>query len=650
MTATLQQKLIQLLAEQNEFKPVGNYAKALGVSNRTTYSYLEDIQECIDKYHCQLLKVPGKGIYLEGDQTDMEALLESFDSERYEMDLSPIERREAIFYRLLQGETISYHQLADDYFVSRSSIVNDIKGIKEQYLSEGEEILQSGSNGTCLVVKESVLQHLLTNWVFRQFETQQRRTPLKVEEYAEFFKKMYPESTRVIQHVLEEVIRIQKRFDLPTYYIIPLFESLSILSMRVHDGYHLEEKEGYVFERVENLDTYYLAGEFAENLSQKFDSECTLEDILHINECFVANGLKNAQTLSMSSHYEQLVDRLIRKFSMVIDLDLVNDQKLRKGLLNHLIPMYFRILQGIQLPNPYIQEIKQQYSMMFHLTWFLLVDLEEGLNRRIPEDEIGFMMVHFQSALERNRDIKKILIVSQSGLLTSELLEMRVKKALPSIHVYEMISENELAHVDLSKVDLILSTVSLVEDGTPVIEMTTIPSEEELQSISQYITEHFFEKTGLQLGKKDTKEQLPLLSYLDPESIQLKQMYSSSEEVIQEVVGPLEDKGYVESEYLQSVLDRENMSSTAFETGVAIPHGNPEFVKKTTITIIVNEKKINWGEEKVDVIILFSVAKEDVPQLRTIIEPIYEVIHSREQVEKVFKQKQTAEEILSHFS
>lgn len=69
--------------------------------------------------------------------------------------------------------------------------------------------------------------------------------------------------------------------------------------------------------------------------------------------------------------------------------------------------MIYRLNNNIRLQNPLIKEIKKQYSVMFNITWFVLVDLESKLNIHIPEDEIGFIMVHFQSALERHEDIKK---------------------------------------------------------------------------------------------------------------------------------------------------------------------------------------------------------------------------------------------------
>ena len=46
------------------------------------------------------------------------------------------ERRILIFKRLIAGEHLSYQQLAEDYFVSRSSIAKDISYLKELFQKE----------------------------------------------------------------------------------------------------------------------------------------------------------------------------------------------------------------------------------------------------------------------------------------------------------------------------------------------------------------------------------------------------------------------------------------------------------------------------------------------------------------------------------
>ncbi|AYW47274.1 hypothetical protein C7K38_02095 [Tetragenococcus osmophilus] len=56
-------------------------------------------------------------------------------------------RRFTIFKRLLNYEHLSYQQLSEEYFVSRSSIANDISYIKKQFAKE-ELLLTFDNSGT----------------------------------------------------------------------------------------------------------------------------------------------------------------------------------------------------------------------------------------------------------------------------------------------------------------------------------------------------------------------------------------------------------------------------------------------------------------------------------------------------------------------
>lgn len=44
---------------------------------------------------------------------------------------------------------------------------------------------------------------------------------------------------------------------------------------------------------------------------------------------------------------------------------------------------------------------------MFNLIWLLLNEYEEEWNVKFNEDEIGFLTIHFQSAIEQIKENKK---------------------------------------------------------------------------------------------------------------------------------------------------------------------------------------------------------------------------------------------------
>ena len=68
----------------------------------------------------------------------------------------------------------------------------------------------------------------------------------------------------------------------------------------------------------------------------------------------------------------------------------------------HVAPMINRLKNNITIKNPMLDEIKKQYKVMFDLTWLITGSISNALNVTITEDEIGFLTLHFLSALERH--------------------------------------------------------------------------------------------------------------------------------------------------------------------------------------------------------------------------------------------------------
>ena len=80
----------------------------------------------------------------------------------------------------------------------------------------------------------------------------------------------------------------------------------------------------------------------------------------------------------------------------------------------------------------------------------------------ISEDEISYIAVYFQAAIEEAISKKSVMIVCSTGVGTSHLLEKRVKNHFPEWNIVEVISAKHLeGKSELNHIDLIISTVKL---------------------------------------------------------------------------------------------------------------------------------------------------------------------------------------------
>jgi lichenan operon transcriptional antiterminator len=139
----------------------------------------------------------------------------------------------------------------------------------------------------------------------------------------------------------------------------------------------------------------------------------------------------------------------------------------------------------------------------------------------------------------------------------------------------------------------------------------------------------------------ERKKLLNVKNYLEmffDEELFLKNVYlNSAEDYIKYMSQKLFEKQYVQQDYCDAVLEREKMSSTAFNNNVAVPHSMNMDAIRTGICIIINEKPIKWGEEKVQVIAMIAINKTQRQLFSNVFESFINILSEREKIKELTK-------------
>lgn len=93
-------------------------------------------------------------------------------------------------------------------------------------------------------------------------------------------------------------------------------------------------------------------------------------------------------------------------------------------------------------------------------------------------------------------------------------------------------------------------------------------------------------------------------------------------DLLEYICSLLINKGYVEKEYLQSVLDREALLPTFTEGNTAVPHGNSIGVNRTSFVFVKLKNPIDWGVGNVNFVfmpVFKSTDKENVKDMLKIL-------------------------------
>ena len=622
MLTKRQKELLQLLAQQSDFQTVEYFASKLGVSKRTTHSELRIIEDYLQSSGEYLEKKRGVGIAIKRFKE-----VEAIEEKKEASDIyNTFNRRVEIMNILLFNEkVVSFNHLSDSFMVSKTSIIKDFEFIMK-ILNVGSRIkLCSDIHGTSLVGSEEDIQKALLQ--FNRYLL--NNSELYDEDFAEKIKLLdtyYGESLiNVCSNILYTYIR-ENVNAISDYYVQNILNIFIILVFRIAKGHHIEE-----LKRTDASETTIFFEESAVRMLHKaalrLELTYTNEDVHYLSLQLISNRF---EPLPEEEVDEVIVERLLSRVSAALNINFASDQKLEEQLKNHIPPMIYRLRSNNKTENPFTSQIKNEFSLTFNVIWVVLSEYEQELGISFNEDEIAFLTMYFQAAIERARMNRKILIVCQMGIATSELLINRIKNVLPSLDTFEVASVAELEQMPLNEYDLIISTIKVDIPKKQVILVSPFLTKEDIERIKQSDLLPKAENNVLKLVRAHH-----LMKFVDKDFVFVNTDFSSKEELIEQVGEVLIENGFVTQQFIQTVQEREEMGSTDLPTGTAVPHGNSTCVNQTIIVLVKNKKKFKWNKYYVDLVFLICIAKQDTSQTRNILADIYNIIDSNEQLKQL---------------
>ncbi|GBD68956.1 hypothetical protein TEHN7118_1762 [Tetragenococcus halophilus subsp. halophilus] len=520
-------------------------------------------------------------------------------------------RRFTIFKRLLNYEHLSYQQLSEEYFVSRSSIANDISYIKKQFAKE-DLSLTFDNSGTFFNGNEIQVQKLM------------KRVILQREEVMDIDNLLMNQIANVFHEAIEK-----REIDIPESHIENIVLSIYLIIFRSKQGYTIKlDGKNQLGRLFFEFDKYPIVYDLLKEVEKCGIYHFSTDEAQHLTYLIVGSGLRFfLKDEKIPFSFRDRIAILIQKVSEGLRVNLTQDNRLEEDLVVHLYQLFLRTDAQTTIVNPLISEIKQTYPSLFGVVWFALSDFCKPYQINLSDDEVGFVAIHFQAAVERLKKKNKILFVCPNGIGTSSYVSAKIRRILPDINSIETVSTSKLKSMDLSDVDFIISTVMISEQRKPVVTISPMVTSKDMKKIMNYyidliiyneqkITEKFeFSYETRELIGKDI-----IFGNFSTKKDALDYLFKRqdfSDELLKE-------------DFISSVWEREKLQSTYFDNGFAVPHGNPAFVEKTAISILILDKAIPWGNQMVDVIVLLLIREEDVEKVEPVMNLIMQGIEDKE--------------------
>lgn len=616
--------LLEFLLKQHEYLSANQLAEKYGVSTKTVYQDIDKLNDFFDEgeLKSRIVKVPRKGIKLSADEErkQIHSLLLVNKHESGVQDFSPEYRESELIKRLfINQEDLDIYDFAEEMYVTESTVHRDIDKL-EKNLGQFDLKIRIKHDQLFVDGDEWNIRKALLSYVI------QAQSLGREEKIERFF------SEKDIEICYEAISGLSQKYHhqfSEEYSCLLLVECL-VFKKRTENNNCLTERTSNLINDLNHLEVYFFSGELLESIINKSFSEISPYEIEAMAYSLLAYGF-SIQSADYIQNIEHQVNELINKVSNLLSLDLSKDNHLKLMLSNHISKMIFRLRNQIYITNPALEEIKKQYSSLFNVIWIAIRGLSKYYEINISNEELAFIVIHFQLAIEKIVKPLNIVVICQNGIATSELIMSKLHKIFDSDAKITNINARELDFYDLSNIDLIISTIALPEVKVPVIEVSPILTKDEIESIRSFYSEHMTDNYTLMRTSLDGRKfNLESLQTLIKKPSLIRETVKSKKECIEKMIRECDATNRRIKEFKESILERETLGSTSVYTGVALPHCDPRFVEQSELIVMTLDKPINWGKNNVKLIILIAVAENDIPIFKDSLIALYSVIENQE--------------------
>ncbi len=339
----------------------------------------------------------------------------------------------------------------------------------------------------------------------------------------------------------------------------------------------------------------------------------------------------------LSKHAFQLedmqMDKLVKNFInpndsnkktyQVIETEIVNilnnnnieirSKQILSALINHIYHTSKNSTVNT-IDNEVELRIKTEYSYAYNIATEIYLRMNRVLSVNMPLYEQNYLAIYVQSLLNNVPYQQKlnILIVCQYGLSVSNYIQVWLERNLEFTCQYTISSILNFWQLDnkLDQFDLIITTVNNLEvNKQKIIQLKTVPLEDEMQELKRNITRFHFQK--------EADEFFTHINLIHASIDEIDNIYSSIET---ELHGNC-------TQFIELMKQRTEQGLTNVN-GVIIMHSNGDLLTENHLLIYKLDKPIKYNNQKVKMIFVFAFTQEFLELYNHVIKQIYRVIYS----------------------
>lgn len=502
-----ERQILEMLLSTKDELTVRELADTIQVSVRTIHRDLKNIEDILNEYDLSLLKKSGVGVQVSGSEqrvNDLKIFLFSLSHVEY----TPEERQTIILCALLEAkDAIKLVGLANDLNVTVATVSNDLNKLEERLQTFGLSLIRRRGYGVEIQGSESAKRRAMSSIISEHVdeseflaivrENIQRKSTQQTDSISERLLGLVEKKKLLIVEQVIKDISEELSYSMADSAYIGLVVHLALAIERILQGENITIDSVYL-ENLQSTPEYKIAEKIIKQLETLFQIDIPAAEIGYITMHLRGAKLRHDKEYLIEDSSFQIaikVKHLIQYVGEQLHQDLTSNSSLFEGLVVHLKPALYRIKQNMGISNPLLDKIKGDYSELFSVVKSGMETIFHDVT--IPDEEIGYLVMHFGSALFRQpvTENLKVVVICSSGIGTSKMLATRLQQEFPEMKSVQNVSLFELPNINADEYDIVVSTIALSGFDNEYIQVSPILTESEIEKIKSHIKRHVTKQT-----------------------------------------------------------------------------------------------------------------------------------------------------------
>lgn len=268
----------------------------------------------------------------------------------------------------------------------------------------------------------------------------------------------------------------------------------------------------------------------------------------------------------------------------------------------HIKNLLVRLQHGHVTRNPLTEQIRTSCPLIFDCAVAISEKIRQATGFTVDEHEIAYIALHIGSILGNQiagqNKVSCVLLVPHYHNHTNQLISQIDSLFGQQLIIRAIVTSYE-EFANLPAPDFLISTLRIPQTLMEWVYINPFLTDRDISAL-QYKVERVRQK-------KKRARLLENLQLISNEKLFFHNPPLADEnEAIPFMADALHRHGYVDADFVHDVFQREHNYSTTFGN-IAVPHSMKMNANKTGLCVVISEKSFPWGNNMVNVVLLFSI-------------------------------------------